>query len=599
MMKNQIAILSLLSLCLFACRQSPHVRPLLQEAETLMAARPDSSLTLLESVRSPEKLPAGDYATWCLLVTEARDKNYVEHTSDSLIDLAVRYFGKREEDRQRYGMALYYKGRVLHSGDRKEEALGCYVKAREQLVRSSDAKELFLVDSHIGHLYAYQNMKKEALEAYQNAYQDACLANDSLYLAYASIYLGRAYGLYADFGKSVEAYQDAVKMATTIADEGALSQGLKELASVYVRLGDFDKASNCLQRVEKWVEQGNMKNPEAFYLTVGDMYRLTGEREQAVFYLRKALASQNWYTLREAHLSLYFLFEEEKNYREAVEENQAYMAYVDSIRQQQYQRTLLELDAKYENEKLLRQNKELQLKQFRNRGWVSAVLFFLLCGVIYFFRLSRRKERKLILMEERLNVFRRKQEEVEKQLDFNREKMDFLGEQIQQTEMECERLQNENQADRLVIKEKESRLKRLQQEKAELALKNERLQNENQSFSVLIQQLKRENTSSLNLLVILKQQATPLKPEEWTILLDLVDLLYDKFYSRLRKVHPALTPDQLKYCCLFRLSFSISEIAVIMNVRPETVSRQKLRIKKNMEDVVPEKNKWDDYIHHF
>ena len=43
---------------LVACREYPHVRPLLQEAEMLMPDRPDSSLILLESVRFPEKLSA-------------------------------------------------------------------------------------------------------------------------------------------------------------------------------------------------------------------------------------------------------------------------------------------------------------------------------------------------------------------------------------------------------------------------------------------------------------------------------------------------------------------------------------------------------------
>ena len=60
-----------------------------------MGSRPDSSLILLESIPSPEKLSEEDYATWCLLMTQARDKNYVEHTSDSVIGVAVRYFEKQ------------------------------------------------------------------------------------------------------------------------------------------------------------------------------------------------------------------------------------------------------------------------------------------------------------------------------------------------------------------------------------------------------------------------------------------------------------------------------------------------------------------------
>ena len=95
MIRNIYVIFLSLAFCLIACRQYPHIQPLLQETETLMGSRPDSSLILLESIPSPEKLSEEDYATWCLLMTQARDKNYVEHMSNSVIGVAVRYFEKQ------------------------------------------------------------------------------------------------------------------------------------------------------------------------------------------------------------------------------------------------------------------------------------------------------------------------------------------------------------------------------------------------------------------------------------------------------------------------------------------------------------------------
>lgn len=56
MNRNIYVIFLSLAFCLIACRQYPHIQPLLQEAETLMVSRPDSSLILLESIPSPEKL---------------------------------------------------------------------------------------------------------------------------------------------------------------------------------------------------------------------------------------------------------------------------------------------------------------------------------------------------------------------------------------------------------------------------------------------------------------------------------------------------------------------------------------------------------------
>ena len=88
-MKRHIHLILFLSIVsLGACQKQSHIFPLFQEAEILMGSRPDSSLYLLESVQSPENLPVAEYASWCLLITQARDKNHVEHTSDSLIDVA-------------------------------------------------------------------------------------------------------------------------------------------------------------------------------------------------------------------------------------------------------------------------------------------------------------------------------------------------------------------------------------------------------------------------------------------------------------------------------------------------------------------------------
>ncbi len=126
MKKLIFSIFLLLLLGLVACREYPHVRPLLQEAEMLMTDRPDSTLILLESVRFPEKLSAEDYATWCLLLTQARDKNYVEHLSDSVIDVVVRYFEK-QDPKGGYGTALYYKGRVCQESGKIKEALDAYL----------------------------------------------------------------------------------------------------------------------------------------------------------------------------------------------------------------------------------------------------------------------------------------------------------------------------------------------------------------------------------------------------------------------------------------------------------------------------------------
>ena len=74
----------LLSVSLSSCSSSVK-NPLLLCADSLMEVSPDSALSILESISSPQKLSRADRALYALLLTQARHKNYVPLDDDSLI----------------------------------------------------------------------------------------------------------------------------------------------------------------------------------------------------------------------------------------------------------------------------------------------------------------------------------------------------------------------------------------------------------------------------------------------------------------------------------------------------------------------------------
>ena len=78
----------LMSVSLSSCSSSVK-SPLLLSADSLMEIYPDSALSILESISSPQKLPRADRALYALLLTQARHKNYIALGDDSLIKTAV------------------------------------------------------------------------------------------------------------------------------------------------------------------------------------------------------------------------------------------------------------------------------------------------------------------------------------------------------------------------------------------------------------------------------------------------------------------------------------------------------------------------------
>ena len=98
----------LMSVSLSSCSSSVK-SPLLLSADSLMEIYPDSALSILESISSPQKLPRADRALYALLLTQARHKNYIALGDDSLIKTAVEYYGDKKKS-VRAAKAHYYWG---------------------------------------------------------------------------------------------------------------------------------------------------------------------------------------------------------------------------------------------------------------------------------------------------------------------------------------------------------------------------------------------------------------------------------------------------------------------------------------------------------
>lgn len=97
-------------ICLFSCT-APYPNTILR-VENIIKEYPDSALTILDSLsESITKESQSARMYYYLLLTEARDRCYVPHTSDSLM-LSVTDYYERENDKDKLIKSYYYTGRV-------------------------------------------------------------------------------------------------------------------------------------------------------------------------------------------------------------------------------------------------------------------------------------------------------------------------------------------------------------------------------------------------------------------------------------------------------------------------------------------------------
>ena len=193
-------IISLISLA--SCRQASTLLPELKVADSLVWEQPDSALAILTRMPKPSPSDRLNDATWCLLYIQARDKCYLPHTSDSLINVAVRYF-ERRDDWRRKAQAWFYRGQVELDRKNIKEAVAYYVKAKDILDRADDPFLAYLVYSSLGSIYRYRDLYDASLEELRLCVKEIEKTERNPYWSYSYSELGRTF---AEMGQWDSAY---------------------------------------------------------------------------------------------------------------------------------------------------------------------------------------------------------------------------------------------------------------------------------------------------------------------------------------------------------------------------------------------------------
>ena len=576
----------LLFLCLLTgCY--PDMKPQLEEAEALLTENPDSAYRLLQSIERPERRQEAEYATWCLLMTQATDKSFREHTSDSLIRVAVRYFSK-QHDPERLATALYTQGRVEKELGKNEEAAQLFVKALDVAKGGEDYELQFLASSHLGTLYAYSHLDSLAFSAYEQALHFAELAQDSSSISYSHAYLGRVYGLQNNWHEAIHAYQKAIAIASQVQSIPALRLGLSELATAYCRIQAYQNAFDCLQRLQDLADKSLTTNQAITYLNIGDLYRLMGCYDLAIPYLEKALNTKNMYTKRSTYQSFYYLYIKQQNYKKAIEYNNLYWVCNDSIQKIGKQKEIIAVEKKYNNEKLMNEKQQLELKQSRML-LIGGGIFLLI--IIVFLFIYADKKRIIARLFEELNNVQCQIVEKERAIIEYQQEVAVLS-QKQSNFNDLQQIRNNMEAE---IKLLHQQIKTLKQRQSELLIRLNHRNDQIQQYEKIME--RKENIPDI--LTRIKKTAR-IEESEWPELIAHIDALHCQFSARLKKAYPELTDADIRLCCLIKLGYERKDQIALLALNEDSFDKRKQRLRKRIgKDKKWEKGELDSFIRSF
>lgn len=570
-----IIVILALPLWVISCQSAPDsVMQTLTLAEACMESHPDSALHLLKRIPDPAILSGKAQADYSLLMTQAMDKNYIKPESDSLILLATRYYDSHGgEYWAEKGKSFFYYGRVMKELNRPEEAMRYYLKAKNIFEGSKEYKMLGLISEEMGTLNWAQDVKEEVLRNYEDALKYYIFAKDTLCMSYALRSMGRYYlSVPVDFDSAYTYYQKALHIAHEHNCNSELTI-LQELGLFYRMKKEYEKAEHYLLMALSIDEDVAVFSE--INLSLGYTYLLKNELDKAEQYLEKATKVTNLYTQIDAYKSLYKLEKYRKNPWKAIYYKEKSDSLNNINQRAEIKKAVAELQKKYENEKLQREN--LQLKIKNQRVLILCFLFFFLIfmSFLLFYYKHRRHKKKI--------------KEIEQQIDANREEITLYQEEL----INYQQLQSESEDFRSKIGELNGKVLLLQSQNKTLA---DRLNLLGGDIDSSCSPADAKYISVFRMLLALKSGSYKgeLSRSDWTLLFELFNFLYLDMVVRLQEEYPALTKHDLEICCLLKFGFTNDALKRVFFATPDAITKAKGRLKKRLN--VPPQEDLDRFI---
>ena len=294
-MKSRVLIIPLLLFCfaLTCCNggsDTATMRELAGIDSTLTVARQYAVAQQRLDSLQPDGFNQAERAYYSLLLTQSHYKNYINDTTDAVINEAVDYF-EHHGDREKYTRSLLYRGCVYQVMGDAEKAIASY-KDAENAPEDSDLENKAFAKLRLATLYAdnsnYADLKirkyKEALDLYNKLgdkhYQIVCLTD------MGGFYRNRSNDL-----DSARYYMDkAIQLSQEEHETWFEFQNLYMRAEMYCLITkEYDKAKvDILKAIAAGKDE--IDHPRAHYVAA-ETYLNLGRPDSALYYLNHVPAS--------------------------------------------------------------------------------------------------------------------------------------------------------------------------------------------------------------------------------------------------------------------------------------------------------------------
>lgn len=516
----------LMSVSLSSCSSSVK-SPLLLSADSLMEIYPDSALSILESISSPQKLPRADRALYALLLTQARHKNYIALGDDSLIKTAVEYYGDKKKS-VRAAKAHYYWGATYLEKGYTSFAVDEYLTA----IRLMPVRDEFLamIYDNLADCYEKDDLYDIAIEAYRQAYQ---ILEGGSQQTYPLRGIARICLLQNKKDSALLYYQKALDYALAEQDSSLIGALYHDLAMVYNEKKDYVQADKYVSKA--MIMQGD--DAVNVCLSKAQIMLNLNKLDSASYFFSKNIDQLNIYGKAVCYDGMHQIAKKRGEWKIATENMDAYRVLYDSMQIMNDNEELNRLMDKHqleEHRRLLSEHTKMLVFT------LVSVFFFLMIICVFCFMWNDRKRKKRYialqreLTQNRVDTMLLKEEEVS---ETNKEDLDKKRSKLteQQIQLCISVLKTTNCYDQLEALEK----------------------------------------ATPKQLLVMRSLRKEIRSEISSAFVDVM--------MNLKERYPALTGDDIFYCVLSLLCCSKTVMMELMDATSDAFKTRKNRIKNKMD----------------
>ena len=279
-------ILSLLvALSFTGCRDHSPVADKLKHAETVMNEHPDSALNLLKGIAQPELQTQAHHARYALLYSQALDKNYIDLTSDSLINLAVDYYKDRDDVRAKF-FSYYYLGRIYTNANNLTQATLAYMEAEQLVDELGDDYAAGLLYTQMGNIYRDYYDYPKALQSYRLSTEYFHKADKPLHKLYGML---RQSSIYKSMNKETDSFHILYNTLIEAKETNQTSIIHSCLGDLIMLCLNMDKQEEAVSFYNELINHYSIERmTSSFYASLGLLMAKEKNVEKSQLYINKA-----------------------------------------------------------------------------------------------------------------------------------------------------------------------------------------------------------------------------------------------------------------------------------------------------------------------